>query len=433
MHPIHFFKGAFFVLLIFTSCNQPETENRHVVIREINYKEIAEGRATYVLAGADLIDGTGKDVVKNACVIVREGRIEKVGRNGEVKIPGNATVVDVSGLTMLPGLIDAHYHDENSDTLTSLYLANGITSVRDPGEWISLYDSLRETGRALPRLFLAGPHLDQYPPAYPEDSYIVLDPLEARLAVQRLAAEGSTVIKVYYGLPIGTIREVCKTAKEFGLPVTAHLEVTNAKDAIRAGLDGIEHVTSFGLCLLPMREAEAYKQEVMADKNARRRGRYEVWASLNFENNLVLDSLIRFLSEERTFITPTLAAFERRSDRGDSIEVRGFRNMLEFIGRANAGGVRLVVGSHSYVPYAKLGFAFHREMELMHEAGLSPMQVIVAATMENARFFRVDERLGSIEEGKIADLIFVEGDPLEKISAMRNVRKVMLNGVWVKE
>jgi imidazolonepropionase-like amidohydrolase len=347
-------------------------------------------------------------------------------------IPPGAQVVDVGGLTMLPGLIDAHYHNEDSDTLAGLFLRNGVTSVRDPGEWIESYDALRQSGQRIPRLFLAGPHLDAYPPAYPADAYIVNDPEEARLAVERFAGQGATAIKAYYGLSVGMIREVCSTAHRHGLPVTAHLEITNAMDAIEAGLDGIEHITSFGTCLLPARDVENYKQKVMADHSARRRGRYEVWASFDLETNPVTDSLIRFLAEKETFVSPTLAVFERQPDRGDSIETKGFDNMMSFVGKANKGGVLFVVGSHSFVPYADLGFAYHREMELLRDAGLSNMEVLEAATLQNARFFHIEERLGSIEAGKIADLIFVEVNPLEKIEAMRNVKKVMLNGVWVE-
>lgn len=418
----------------FLSCNNGNSgENVHGenVIHEVNAREIAKGKGSYALVGATLIDGRGGEPQVNSCVIVQGDKITAVGKSGETDIPDGAQIIDLKGLTLLPGLIDAHYHDEDSDTLTTLYLRNGVTSVRDPGEWIESYESLRASGKTLPRLFLAGPHLDAYPPAYPRDSYIVNDPEEARIAVERLAAQGATVVKVYYGMSVGMIRAICDEAQEYGLPVTAHLEITNAKDAIDAGLDGIEHITSFGTCLLPMREVEKYKQEIIADKNARRRGRYEVWNSFDLDNNIQSDSLIAFLARKKTFVSSTLAVFERRADRGDSVEVNGFANMLKFVGRANAGGVRMVVGSHSYVPYATLGFAFHREMELLREAGLTNMQVIVAATMENARFFRVSERLGSVEAGKLADLVVVGGDPLKDITAMRNVKRVMLNGEWV--
>ena len=430
------FKVVLLVFLIFLSCDSAQKtgeEKNNRVILELNEKEIPKGEKVMALVGSTLIDGNGGEPVVNSCVIVRNDKIQAVGKYGETSIPEDAEVIDVKGLTMLPGLIDAHYHNEDSDTLAFLFLRNGVTSVRDPGEWIESYDSIREGGKPIPRLFLAGPHIDTYPPAYPADSYIVKDPEEARIAVGHFASQGATVIKAYYGLSIEMIREISSTAHEYGLPVTAHLEVTNARDAILAGLDGIEHITSFGTCLLPMRDAEKYKQKVLADNNARRRGRYEVWALLNIESNLAADSLIRFLSDQKTFVSPTLAVFERRSDRGDSVEMRGFSNMLKFVGRANSGGVRFVVGSHSFVPYAELSFAYHREMELLHDAGLTNMQVIVAATMENARFFRIEKRLGSIEAGKIADLHLVEGNPLTDIKVMRNVKKVMLNGVWVRE
>jgi len=410
--------------------NARDTKSR-TIIHELNEKELPKGDKVIAFVGATLIDGNGGEPIQNACVIVRNDKIEFAGKQEKGKIPKEAEVLNVQGLTMLPGLIDAHYHNEDSKDLLGLYLSHGVTSIRDPGEWIESYDEVRSTGKPIPRLFLAGPHINTYPPAYPEDAIIVQDAEEGRLAVNMLADQGATVIKVYFGLSIGIIKEVCTAAHIHGLPVTAHLEITNAKDAINAGLDGIEHITSFGTVLLPAREAEKYKQRVLADNEARKRGRYEVWNSLVVENNSVADSLIKFLSDKKTFVTPTLAAFEKQADQGDSIEVNGFRNMVKFTGQAKKGGVRIVVGSHSFVAYAETGFAYFREMELLQQAGLSTMEIIVAATMENARFFRIDERLGSIEKGKLADIIFVEGDPLKDIKTMRNIRRVMLNGSWI--
>src|SRR5690606_37213442 len=152
------------------------------------------------------------------------------------------------------------------------------------------------------------------PPAYPTDSYVVRDPEEARIAVTRFARQGATAIKAYFRLPVAVIREVCATAHEHGIPVTAHLEIADARDAINAGLDGIEHITSFGVALFPAQEAERNKQAVLADNNVRRRGRYEMWSNLTLENNPKVDSLIAFLAERKTFVTPTLAIFERQEN-----------------------------------------------------------------------------------------------------------------------
>jgi imidazolonepropionase-like amidohydrolase len=424
--------------IILISCNavnkstrEPIDTKSRIIIHELNEKELTKGDKIIALIGATLIDGNGGEPIQNSCVVIRNNKIELVGKVDEVVVPKGAEILKVNGLTILPGLIDSHYHNENSQDMPGLILSHGITSIRDPGDWIENYRGVRSSGKPIPRLFLTGPHINTYPPAYPEDAIIVQDAEEGRLAVNQLVSQGVTAIKVYFGLPVGIIKEICAEAHIYGLPVTAHLEITNAMDAINAGLDGIEHITSFGTVLLPPMEAEKYKQKVLADNDARKRGRYEVWNSLHLENNNRTDSLIKFLSKHKTFVTPTLAAFEKQADKGDSIEVNGFRNMVKFTGLAKKGGVRIVLGSHTWGPYAETGFAHFREMELFQKAGLTPMEIIVSATMENARFFRIDERLGSIEKGKLADIILVEGDPLKDISAMSKVRKVMLNGVWV--
>lgn len=421
------------LLSLLVSCqhSDKDKESERKVITELNEGEISTGERIIALTGARLIDGTGVDPVDESVIIIKNNVIDRVGKRGETDIPDGAQVEDVSGLTLLPGLIDAHYHNDYNQVMPALFLSKGITSVRDPGAWNDIYDSARMSEKPIPRLFLTGPHIDMYPPAYPENSYLVRDEEEARLAVALFESQGATAIKVYFRLPISIIRAICEEAHERGIPVTAHLEIANARDAINAGLDGIEHITSFGTCLLPLREGEKYKQLILADNAARRKGRYEAWNSIEMINNPVVDSLVEFLAAKETFITPTLAVFEKQALDSDSVEVGGFRKMLEFVGRAHDAGAKIVVGSHTWVPYADLGFAYFREMELLQQAGMDPMSIIEGATLVNAQFLRIAERLGSIEQGKLADLVLVEGDPLKDISAMRNVRRVMLNGVWV--
>ncbi|HKQ51339.1 MAG TPA: amidohydrolase family protein, partial [Pyrinomonadaceae bacterium] len=184
--------------------------------------------------------------------------------------------------------------------------------------------------------------------------------------------------------------------------------------------------------LLPLREAEKYKQAVLADNNARREGRYQVWDKIELDSpraTALLDLIVR----HKTFVSPTLAVFERRAGDKDTTEVHvnAFKKMMAFVGLANRAGAHIVVGSHSDVPHAERGWAYQRELELLVESGLTPMQAIVAGTSENARFFHAADRLGTIERGKLADLILVEGDPSKDITAMRRVRRVMLNGRWI--
>lgn len=421
------------ILITVLSCRDTDKDKKSndKTIHELNREEIAKGERTIALIGATLIDGTGAEPVTESVVIIRNNIIEAIGKEGDLDIPQGAQVENVKGLTLLPGLIDAHYHNDYSQKMPPLFLSKGVTSVRDPGAWMDFYDSARMSGKRIPRLFLTGPHIDMYPPAYPGNSYLVKDPEEGRLAVTSFASQGATAIKVYFRLPIAVIRAICEEAHKNGIPVTGHLEIANARDAINAGLDGIEHITSFGVCLLPPREAEKYKQLVLGDNSARERGRYEAWNQIGMDDNSTVDSLVKFLVKKKTFITPTLAIFEKQQHDNDSVERNGFMNMVKFVGLAHKGGARIVVGSHTWVPYAALGFAYFREMELLQDAGMSPMAIIHAATLVNAEFLRISERLGSIEEGKLADLVLVDGDPLKDISVMRKVRRVMLNGIWV--
>ncbi|MCI0663781.1 MAG: amidohydrolase family protein, partial [Acidobacteria bacterium] len=182
-----------------------------------------------------------------------------------------------------------------------------------------------------------------------------------------------------------------------------------------------------------IRDAEKYRQSVLADNNARREGRYKVWSEIDLKSPLVRP-LLDLIAKQGTFLSPTLAVFERRIGDKDSTEmhVRAFQQMLAFVGMAKRAGGRIVVGSHSSVPHAERGWAYQREMELLVDSGLTPMEAIVAGTMENARFFRIADRLGSIEAGKLADLVLIEGDPLRDLTAMRRVKRVMINGGWLE-
>jgi len=225
----------------------------------------------------------------------------------------------------------------------------------------------------------------------------------------------------------------CETAHQRGVPVTAHLEIFDADAVIRAGVDGIEHITSFGTVLAEPGEADRFRTAVSTNNRARGPGRYQLWSTLDLEHSPRVKPLLDLIVQRKVVVCPTLAVFEkRRGDRNTTeVEARGFENMLRFTRLCHRAGVTLVVGSHSSVPKAERGWAYQREMELLVECGLTPAEVITAATRNNADFFRISGRLGTIEPGKLADLILVRGDPLKDIQALRQVQRVMLNGQWV--
>jgi len=423
--------SAILIASLFVLGNAQSRDPKKSGLREVN--KVAAPPATSVIAivGATLIDGRGGPVVTDSVVLIRGDRIVETGKRETVKVPTGAEVFDAKGLTLVPGLIDSHFHIDGDDPLPALYLSHGVTSLRDPGQWIEAYDAARKASAPVPRLFLCGPHLDSPPPAYPADSYIVRDADETRLAVNRFIDHGASAIKVYYRLPLALAKVAIETAHARGVPVMGHLEIVDARDAIAAGIDGIEHTTSFGTALLPLRDAEKYRQAVLADNNARREGRYQVWNAIDL-TTLQAKSLFRLIVDRGVVVSPTLAVFERQP--GDkettAVHVHAFKQMEAFVGLANKAGAKIVVGSHSDVPHAKRGWAYQRELELLVDSGLTPMQAIVAGTLENARYFHAADRLGSIESGKLADLVLVEGDPSKDISKMRRIKRVMLNGVW---
>jgi imidazolonepropionase-like amidohydrolase len=402
-------------------------------LREVNQVAQAPSTSTIAIVGATLIDGRGGPVIPDSVVIVRGDRITTVGQRTSITIPSGAEVIDAKGLTLLPGLIDSHFHIDGDDPLPALYLSHGVTSLRDPGQWTEAYDAARKAPASVPRLFLCGPHLDSPPAAYPADSYIVRDADETRFAVNRFVDDGASAIKVYFRLPLALIKVAIDTAHARGVPVMGHLEIVDARDVINAGIDGIEHATSFGTALLPLRDAEKYRQAVLADNNARREGRYQVWNAIDLTTPQA-KALFKLIVDRGVVVSPTLAVFERQAGDKDTtvVHVHAFKQMEAFVGLAKKAGAKVVVGSHSDVPHAKRGWAYQRELELLVESGLTPMEAIVGGTIENARYFRIEDRLGSVEVGKIADLILVEGDPLKDISNMRRIKRVMLNGMWQK-
>jgi hypothetical protein len=180
-------------------------------------------------------------------------------------------------------------------------------------------------------------------------------------------------------------------------------------------------------------DAERFRNAVIADNEARRKGRYELWSRLDLGSSSRVQPLLDLIVARKTFLSPTLAVFEkRRGDRNVSdVEARGFENMLRFLRQCHRAGVKIVVGSHSTVPKAERGWAYQRELELLKECGLGPMEILAAATRNNAEYFRVSTRLGTIEPGKLADLVIVNGDPLSDLHAMRKIERVMLNGRWI--
>ena len=395
-----------------------------------------------VLDNVRLVDGTGAAAVERARIVIDGDRIDRVGPPATTPAPENAETIDLSGFTIIPGLIDLHFHIENEPKLALRQLSHGITAFRDPGQWNEKFVELRRLIAADqlpgPRIFTTGPHIDGDRPAYPADSVVARDAEEARRLAERNVAQGASALKIYFRLPLASARSVIDVCNTRRIPCTAHLEVLDARELIAAGLHGIEHITSLGMSLLPQVDAERYRQAVLANNDARRDGRYEMFARADLEGPQA-QALYAVLRERRPWIDSTLAVFERRAERppaGTKPEamkamVAGFAKMKQLARRAGLEGARLVMGGHTSVPFAGRGEAPWRELELLVDSGLSPLEAITAGTGTAAAFlYRADE-LGTLRRGLKADLVVLRGDPSRNISDIRTVDRVMVGGKWI--
>jgi len=395
-----------------------------------------------ILDNARVIDGTGAAPIEHARIVIEGDRIARIGPRATVAAPADAETVDLSGRTIVPGLIDLHFHIENDPKLALRQLSHGVTSFRDPGQWEEKFVELRRMiaadGLAAPRIFTAGPHIDGEHPAYPADAVVARDADEARRFAERNIEAGASALKIYFRLPFAAARAVIDTCVARHVPCTAHLEILDAREVLMAGLHGIEHITSLGPSLLPRREREAYRQAVLADNDARREGRYEMFSRLQLDGPEAR-ALYEVLRARHPWIDPTLAVFERRaapapprtSPARVAMFVSGFDAMKRLTRHVALEGARVVVGGHSTVPFAGRGEAPWRELELLVESGFTPLEAIQAATGTAAAFLYRERDLGTLEPGRLADLVVLSGDPLRQIAEMRSVERVMAGGAWI--
>ena len=415
-----------------------------------------------VLDDVRVIDGTGAAPIEGARLVIEGDRIVRIGPADTVALPADADRLDLSGRTIVPGLIDLHFHIENDPKLALRQLSHGVTAFRDPGQWNEKFEGLRRMIASEqipgPRIFTTGPHIDGEHPAYPADSVVARDPEEAWRLAERNVQQGASALKIYFRLPFASARAVIEVCQARGIPCTAHLEILNARELIAAGLHGLEHITSLGTSVLPQLEAEAYRQAVLANNDARRDGRYELFARADLDGPQA-HALYAVLRERKPWIDPTLAVFERRppsprggfgetgaprggtgpsSPRGGfvgtgappgtkpemmKVMAAGFAKMKELTRRSRLEGARLVMGGHSTVPFAARGEAPWRELELLVESGLSPLEAVTAATGTAAGFLYRSDQFGTLRPGLQADLVPVLiGEPPRAGSLSRVVR-----------
>jgi hypothetical protein len=410
-------------------------------------KGISGSRAEKIaLVGGTLIDGTGAAPVADSVVLIEKGRIVGAGPKSRVKIPGGTQEVDARGKFILPGLWDMHSHFEQVEW-GPIYLAAGATTVRDCGNEFEFITAVRDaiaTGHGLgPRILAAGIVDGSGPLAIGVAR--VDTPDEAKTWVDKYHDAGFQQMKIYSSVKLEEVRDVAAEAHRLGMTVTGHVpEGLNAYQVIEAGQDQINHIQYIADIMTPP-----------PPENATRMDR------LNAEANIDLNSpeakkVVLFLVQHGTVLDPTVALFEFftassakppvsiepgvvkvapelqaiLAEAGPpapnaAIREKIVQKYIEIIGALHRAGVPIVAGTDQTVP----GYSLYREIELYVQAGFTPMEAIQAATIVPARVMGLDEELGTVEAGKRADVIIVDGNPLESIHNIRKVEFVISNGV----
>ena len=420
---------------------------------------------TTALVGATVIDGRGGPPLDDAVVTMRDGRIDSVGRRGAVAVDPQATIVDLTGRYVLPGLIDVHVH--YFEWMGELFLAHGVTTIKDVGNdiaWISATRDEIEAGRANgPRIFFSGNGLDIPPPR--RDHFIGIESEDmARRVVHMLHEGGAMAIKVREMMPVEVLRPIVDEAHRLGLKVTGHLRAMSAGDAAEAGIDGLEHASGIVQSTLDpwlridldTLEAQDIYAKYVAERKAyglisRPRGealiadlaRRDValiptmsgwWrmASDRIEQfraedaALAADASLAYLPEQALSIWRTSNLYDI-TDADDLAGLHaGYSIIRHLLGRHAELGGRVLAGSDTYLSVP--GLSLQRELLLLVDTGFSPLDAIRMATLDNAEFMGVESDLGSVAPGKLADLVVLEADPLAAIENIGTVSAVYRGG-----
>ena len=389
-----------------------------------------QAKADLVITNARLLDpGTGRSL-PSVFVIIRDGRISEVHASQEaVGLPQGVPVLDAAGKTLMPGLMDNHYHYWSAFDGGAL-VTRGVTEIRDPGVAISMSMNFKEA-IALgllegPDIYSCGPLIDGLDGYHPYVDIELSRPEAAAPLVRALKAQGVDALKVYFMLNPDVLRAVVKEARAQGLPVTGHIGVrTGWREAMEAGISGFNHIRLWH-DLLPLdRQPQGDNESLDASKNMIARMQAN-WSDID-PDGPATGEIIKLMLQHHIGFDPTLA-IQRVSDserRRYGIEQfaivkDSYRRMARFVARAERQGVLLLAGTDNENLF--------EELEAYAAAGVPNMAILKSATVNGATWLGKQADFGTVEPGKRANLILVDGDPLKDVKEMRHITAVIKGG-----
>jgi hypothetical protein len=412
-----------------------------------------DAKRPVLFSNVKMYDAANRKFVPGSYVLTQNGKIVSVGTSAPARLPAGTRVVDGKGKTLVPGLWDSHMH-VGDDFQTVSELAIGVTSCRNPGGPIELEVSQRErrnAGTLLAPECWDSVIVDQKGPLVAQGSLAVSSLDDTLAAVRKIADNHLTAVKFYTSMKPEWIAPGAKLAHELGLHVHGHIPAgMRTLDAINAGYDEITHIYFATMQAMP--------QEIVDKANTTVRligpGKYFKDVDLNAEP---MKTVIETMAKKQIVLDPTLVVVENvlLANAGTPAPAyapyvgnvpaaveRGFKSgpipylpgmtradaqasvdhMGEYVAKLYRAGVPIVAGTDGY------GEELVRELELYVKGGLTPAEALSTATIIPARNVKADKRTGSIEVGKEADLLLVDGDPEKNIGDLRHVDQVMSDG-----
>lgn len=422
-----------------------------------------EVSTTLALVGGRVIDGYGGPPLEDGVILIEGERIVAVGPQSQVPIPADAQVLSTEGMTVLPGLIDMHVHlmilghgvyqrwhemydahmvDQVMPIAARQLLMSGVTSARDlgadPDQILEVRRRIRAGELPGPRLFVSGPFLQlaSYTPWETRYRWGVTSVAQARQVVQDLARRGIDVIKLIDQdeMDDDVVAAIVQTAHANGLPVVAHgHRMEEIRVGLRHGVDNFEH-TGLGT-------APGYSDDVLEALSERNSSLY--WTptisalyTMQYSGEIFPERLDD--PSWRAYMPEAMADEIRESLRNVphlpyyALFPSRIPRLPEKFRQLRQTGVRMMIGTDSGIPTMFHTDSTWREMATWVQLGVSPMETIQSATLWPARFLGVEEDLGTLAPGRLADVIAVRGDPLTDMRVLRNVDYVIQGGRRVR-
>jgi imidazolonepropionase-like amidohydrolase len=383
-------------------------------------------------------------VLEGQTVIVRDGRIAEIGPANKIKVPEGAARIDGIGKYLMPGLAEMHGHipppqapKQETEAVLFLYVANGITTVRGmlgAAGQLELREKANRGEILSPTLYLAGP-------SFNDNS--VNSPEQAISMVRQQKQEGWDLLKVHPGLTRDEFDAMAKTAKEVGIRFAGHVPAdVGLIHALDMGQETIDHVDGYIEYLKG--DAGPVDEAKLSDvvRRTKAAGAWIVPTMALWETLIGYTDLDTLGAMHELKYTPPKQVEQWKAIHQKRVSQPNFdRKKVELIAtnrkrilRAlNEGGVRILLGTDAPQQFSVPGFSVHREMAMMVKCGFTPYQIIQSGTKNVGDYFKSKDNFGTVEVGKRADLILVEGNPLKDVSNIGKRAGVMLRGRWLPE